>query len=60
MGKLKVAYFGGRILGYKCLQILAKYRDRVDVCFVVADQKDGQKGSDLESTNPAARQKVGI
>ncbi len=38
--------FGGRILGYKSLEILNEYRDNVDVELVIPNKEDGEKGSD--------------
>ena len=46
MRRLRVAFLGGRILGHRCLNLLAAYGDRVDVRVVVAHKKDGVPGSD--------------
>ncbi|MBI2011703.1 hypothetical protein HYS91_02965 [Candidatus Daviesbacteria bacterium] len=48
MSKLKVAYLGGRILGLQGLKILSAYKNKVDVCFVIANKEDGVKGSDWD------------
>ncbi len=46
MGRVKVALFGGRVLGYRSLQILDEYRDRVDTELVISNREDGLKDSD--------------
>jgi len=43
---IKVALFGGRILGYKSLEILNEYSDRVDINLVIPNKDDGVDGSD--------------
>lgn len=40
-----MAFLGGRILGYKCLEVLGGYQD-IRVEFVIAHKKDGEAGSD--------------
>lgn len=57
MRKLNVAFLGGRILGYKCLDILKEYKDKINIKFVIAHKKDGIKGSDWNPPLlPKARQ----
>lgn len=46
MAKYKIALFGGRILGYKSLEILYEYREKVDVKLVIPNKDDGEEGSD--------------
>lgn len=58
MNKLKVIFLGGRILGYKCLEVIAekKYQNKIDLKFVIAHKKDGEKNSDWNpSLLPLAR-----
>jgi methionyl-tRNA formyltransferase len=44
--KLRVAFLGGRILGKKCLDILYKYKNKIEVVFIIAHKKDGEINSD--------------
>jgi methionyl-tRNA formyltransferase len=46
MAKIKIALFGGRILGYRSLEILNEYRDKIDVALVIPNKEDGEEGSD--------------
>ncbi|MEW6714578.1 MAG: formyltransferase family protein [Nitrospirota bacterium] len=46
MSKIKIALFGGRILGYRSLEILNEYRNNVDVKLVIPNKDDGEEGSD--------------
>ncbi|GAA4029417.1 hypothetical protein GCM10022409_12030 [Hymenobacter glaciei] len=44
--KRNVVFMGGRILGYRCLEILNRYRDQFNVHFVMCLRQDGTEGSD--------------
>jgi methionyl-tRNA formyltransferase len=46
MEKMNIAFLGGRVLGYKCLEILAEYTKTVNVEFIIAHKKDGETNSD--------------
>ncbi len=46
MANIKIALFGARILGYKSLQILNEYRDKIDVELIIPNIEDGEAGSD--------------
>lgn len=47
MSEIKIALFGGRILGYKSLVILNEYKDKVDIKLVVPNKDYGIEGSDF-------------
>ena len=44
--KRNVLFMGGRILGYRCLEVLARYREHFNVHFVMGLRHDGVEGSD--------------
>lgn len=45
--KITIGFLGGRILGYKCLEVLGKeYQNQIKVAFVMAHKKDGEENSD--------------
>ena len=44
--KLNIAYFGGRILGYKCLKILNQFHKDLNIKIVITNKRDGEQGSD--------------
>lgn len=46
MTQIKVALFSGRILGYKSLEILNEYRDKIDIELIIPNKEDGETGSD--------------
>jgi methionyl-tRNA formyltransferase len=46
MTQCRIALFGGRILGYKSLEILNEYRDKVKVELFIPNKDNGEKGSD--------------
>ena len=46
MPRLKLAFLGGRILGYQCLKMLPEFEDSIDVRIIIAHRNDGEKGSE--------------
>lgn len=46
MAKLRIGFLGGRILGYKCLEILRHYQNQVDVPLIIPHTKPGVLNSD--------------
>ncbi|WP_460500008.1 methionyl-tRNA formyltransferase [Hymenobacter agri] len=44
--KRNIVFMGGRILGYRCLEVLARYREHFNVHFVMGLRRDGVEGSD--------------
>lgn len=46
MKKLNVVFFGGKVLGHRCLKVLSEYQDKINVDFVITSKKDGEVGSD--------------
>ncbi|QNH61474.1 methionyl-tRNA formyltransferase [Hymenobacter sediminicola] len=58
--KKNIAFLGGRILGYKCLKVLDKYRDNFNVHFVMGLRTDGQVGSDWNPSILQAAEDMGF
>lgn len=44
--KKNLIFLGGRILGYRCLELLSRYRDYFNIHFVMSLKQDGTVGSD--------------
>lgn len=44
--RLNIGFLGGRILGYRCLKELNKFKDNINVKFVIGHKIDGEKNSD--------------
>ncbi len=60
MSKVRVALFGGRILGYRSLEILNEYRDRLDTVLLIPNKEDGEDGSDWKPPLIPLAEKYGI
>lgn len=60
MSKLRAALFGGRILGYRSLEILNEYRDKIDTVLVIPNSEDGEEGSDWKPPLIPLAEKYGI
>lgn len=60
MGKIRIALFGGRILGYRCLEILHEYKDKVDVVLIIPNKEDGEAGSDWRPSLMPLAEKYGF
>jgi methionyl-tRNA formyltransferase len=58
--KKNVVFLGGRILGYRCLEILARYRDEFNVHFVTGLRHDGTEGSDWNPSILTEAQRLGF
>lgn len=46
MNKINIAFCGGRILGYRCLELLSTFRNNFNIQIIIANKKDGEDGSD--------------
>ena len=57
--KRNVAFMGGRILGYRCLEVLSRYCDQFNVHFVMGLRKDGTEGSDWNPSVLAQARRLG-
>lgn len=60
MPKLRIALFGGRILGRKSLEILDEYRDRIEVALIIPNKEDGIEGSDWNPPLSPLAEKFGF
>lgn len=58
--KKNIAFLGGRILGYKCLEVLHRYRDDFNVHFVMGLRSDGEVGSDWNPSILHAAEELGF
>lgn len=59
-GKRNVVFMGGRILGYRCLEVLDRYRDQFNVHFVMGLRQDGTEGSDWNPSVLAQARRFGF
>lgn len=60
MSKIRVALFGGRILGYRSLEMLNEYREKIDTALVIPNREDGEEGSDWKPPLIPLAEKYGI
>ena len=58
--KKNIVFLGGRILGYRCLDVLAQYREQFNVHFVMGLRQDGVIGSDWNPSILAHAQELGF
>lgn len=58
--KPNVVFLGGRILGYRCLEVMARYQDHFNVHFVMGLRQDGTEGSDWNPSILAQARRLGF
>ena len=58
--KRNIAYLGGRVLGVRCLEVLARHREQFNVHFVMGLRQDGTVGSDWNPSVLAEAHKLGF
>ena len=58
--KKNIAFLGGRILGYRCLEVLARYHACFNVHFVMGLRQDGTQGSDWNPSILTQAQHLGF
>ena len=58
--KRNVAFLGGRVLGFRCLEVLARYREQFNVHFVMGLRQDGTIGSDWNPSVLAEAERLGF
>lgn len=58
--KRNIVFMGGRILGYRCLEILDRYREHFNVHLVMGLRQDGVEGSDWNPSLLAEARQLGF
>ena len=58
--KKNLVFLGGRILGYRCLEVLAQYQEHFNVHFVMGLRQDGSEGSDWNPSILAQAKRLGF
>lgn len=58
--KRNIVFMGGRVMGYRCLEILDRYRAHFNVHFVMGLRKDGVEGSDWNPSVLAQARHLGF
>ncbi|MBF9222150.1 methionyl-tRNA formyltransferase [Hymenobacter ruricola] len=58
--KRNVVYMGGRALGFRCLEVMARYREHFNVHFVMGLRQDGTPDSDWNPSVLMEAQRLGF